>query len=105
VNYTDLNKTLQTHANNQENGISLGYINLGRCGNYVELSCHMIVYYATKDMVKYMDCQLYNGVLPNDPKNKECNLSDIYRFGDKDRLRINTFSPIVFFMPILLKQE
>jgi len=107
IHYTDLNKTLQIYATKERDGISVGYINLGHCGNYVELPCHMIVYYATKDVVKYMDCHLYNGLKPNDSKNKKCifsNVSDIYHFGDKDRLGVNMFSPIVFYIPISIKR-
>jgi hypothetical protein len=82
---------------------SFGFINLGRCGKYVENCGHMIVYFTTLDNVWYIDCQLYDGINKKDNGCIFNNLLDTYDFVN-NKINIDTFSEYIFYIPIKLKE-
>ena len=78
--------------------ISYGYINLGRCGEYVENCGHMIVYFSLNNNIWYVDCQLDDLDDPN-----KCifdNLLDVYNFAHINEIDIDTFGEYIFYIPM-----
>ncbi len=77
---------------------SFGFINLGRCGEYVENCGHMLVYYSIENIVWYIDCQLYDGLNKKDNGCIFNNLLDTYDFACNNKIHIDTFSEYIFYI-------
>lgn len=97
---TEINDAIGKEAANNKNGYSFGYINIGRCGEYVEESGYMLVYFATATEIRYMDCHKYDGIKK---ENNGCiflELTDVYNFANTHTIDINTFGEYVFYIPM-----
>ena len=95
-----INECLKTKAMENEYGISFGFINIGRCGEYVEYAGHMLVYFATVMNVWYVDCQFYNGIKKI---NNGCIFSDLtksFEFVGKKKIHPNVFGENIFYIPV-----
>ena len=97
---TEINGCLKKKAEENEKGVSFGFICIGRCGKYIDIPGHMLTYFATNENVWYVDCQLYDGI--NDIDNG-CIFSDLtsaYQFANSKRITIDVFGEYVFYIPI-----
>ena len=95
-----INEDLKIKALENEQGISFGFICIGRCGKYINKAGHMLVYFATNKIVWYVDCQLYNG---KDKIDNGCIFNDLslkYEFANKYKIHIDVFGEYVFYIPI-----
>lgn len=96
-----LNKKLMQLANEDTQGISYGFITLGRAGSKgIELAGHMLAYFATSEHVIFIDLQLLNGAL------KEGNpifsdLKEHFKFVNaQQKTDLDTFGQFIFYAPV-----
>ena len=97
---TEINECLKIKAKENQLGISFGFICVARCGKYINIAGHMLVYFANTENVWYIDCQLYNGENKVDNGCIFNNLSSKYQFANVDKIDIDTFGEYVFYIPI-----
>jgi len=96
----EINIYLKIKAKENKQGISFGFICIGRCCKYINTAGHMLVYFAAVENVWYIDCQLYNGENKID---NGCIFNDLllkYQFANVDKINIDTFGEYVFYIPI-----
>ena len=96
----EINDILKMKAKENKEEISFGFINIGRCGKYIDEPGHMLVYFATIMNVWYVDCQLYNGTKKKDMGCCFSDLTATYGFANRKRININVFGENIFFIPI-----
>ena len=94
----DINNCLKMKA--KENGTSFGFICIGRCGEHIDVAGHMLVYFATEEIVYYVDGQLYNGMDKIDNGCIFSDLTDRFEFADEHDINIDVFGEYVFYIPI-----
>jgi len=97
---TEINNCLKMLSKENEQGVSFGFICIGRCGKYIDTAGHMLVYFANYKDIYYIDCQLYNGI---DKINNGCIFSDLsltYEFANKSKIHVDVFGEYVFYIPI-----
>lgn len=115
--YDELSDELKKQAEKEANHVSFGIVNLGRSlkvndqlseeellDALLNISGHMLCYFATPENVWYIDCQLYNGRARKN--NVECgpiytNLQDAHTFSNTAKNKeADTFGDTVFYIPI-----
>lgn len=97
---THINNCLKNVATENGQGISFGFICIGRCGKYIDKAGHMLVYFATEVDVMYIDAQLYNGIDQIDNGCIFSDLTDRFEFADTKKINIDVFGEYVFYIPI-----
>ena len=102
---THINDCLKNVATENEQGISFGFICIGRCGKYIDKAGHMLVYFATETNIMYIDAQLYNGIDHIDNGCIFSDLTDRFEFADTKKINIDVFGEYVFYIPIGPKEE
>ena len=96
----EIDDCLKLQAKENEQGISFGYICMGRCGKYIDMAGHMLVYFSSSKNVWYMDGQLYNGEEDIDNGCIFNSLTSTYQFANLKRITIDVFGEYVFYIPI-----
>jgi hypothetical protein len=96
----NINISLNKKAKENEKGISFGFICIGRCGKYINMAGHMLVYFSTDKNVWYIDCQLYDGINKIDNGCIFNDLQSTFQFANSKRITIDVFGEYVFYIPI-----